>query len=382
MEKCASCGSTIDDAFGVCGKCNEAAWERNGKPLRALYSKQDLAALRIGTPVLSAWCCWGKILTEESPQVGGATAGAAVGYLLGGIQGVDLGRAIGEAVGAAKDAPEARLAAIREAGQAWNASLGIVALTDTEVLIVDCGCTAVISATGVRSAQVEMLLDHRRQGQLTLRISRAPREKVRSIVRHEGVVLQLTGLDVQAWQIELARISGEPDASAFVRAILNITDLPPANEFVQHTSCAPDPPPAAVLDAMLAEGSYVDKVLKLLGSMDRSQAATFIANVSSSGSRGFVVPIEAWLVDRELRARSLRGTALAMGLGAIVCGWWAFYQLTAATDDPFGAHMIGIFASVCAVGLLAATAIVCTKAAKAKWYAEQLAGLRARLGVK
>lgn len=197
MGRCVSCGAEADVSATYCPKCIDVAWERNGKPWRALFSRDARLALGNGVPELTTWCYWGKIWHEKGEMSGAATAGAVIGGLIGGGIGGAVGGAIG---GAVNKAVEGSAREESFAGSGYTASMGIVALTETEVLVVDCGRTCPISEFGLLSDDVEsQIAEDRQKGRLNPRMFRARRDDVRAILRHEGSTLQLSGLGQETW---------------------------------------------------------------------------------------------------------------------------------------------------------------------------------------
>ena len=329
-------------------------------------SQQALVSLNSAlSPELAAWCSWGKILEYEEGRSAESSTGHVIGSLVGGTLGGEIGRALGGAAGMA-----VRGAPVGE-GSVYTASFGAVLLSAGHVVVVDCGSTGSITSSGIRPEHIEKMVEDMQSGQMRLIFYHGLRDKVQASLRHDGTVLQLRGVGTEVWQLQVAKFKGQPEAPDFVRAIMKVPDLPPLDEFVLRTQATP--PDAAMLDAMVADGAYVDQVLRRLSGLPFETLSGILGNLSASASSGFAVLLESWLAERAEPSQRLtlawQGTAAA---GLLCAGFVIALSVRPPTGDSFPliAALIGG-----AVALIASGAFF-FQASKAKWFAGQLERFR------
>src|SRR5262249_27696027 len=154
----------------------------------------------------------------EGRSSGTAAVGGVVGAMVGGGLGVVVGRAVGTAIDGIANGSFSE-----GVGQTnvYRANLGVLTVTDSEVIVIDSGSSYIMSER-MNIRQVKAMIADKEAGRLNPRVSRAPRDSVKATLRHDGKVLQLTGIGSGAWQMEIANLPQQPDAHAFVRSIMKV----------------------------------------------------------------------------------------------------------------------------------------------------------------
>jgi hypothetical protein len=297
-------------------------------------------------------------------------AGAVIGGLLGGGIGAAVGGAIGSAASGGREDGSASRAGC-------TASVGFVAITDSEVVVVDCGSRYLGRSPGISKSHVNDIGRQAADRKLVVRVVRSPLSKVRAYLRHSGATLELLGLDADTWLLSIGSLGNQPSAHDFVRAIEAIPELPGLDDFMDQMVAGATTVDGALLDATVADGVYIDKVLARMGRLKRDPLARFLENVARTSSRSFQVLIEAWLVERgggEAGAKKTKSLVLLI-LGAPAALYALVATVSASGDE--GPGPLAVLLGVCSLVLLPVSLGFWLSARRAEWYSRQTELLRA-----
>jgi hypothetical protein len=184
-------------------------------------------------------------------------------------------------------------------------------------------------------------------------------------------------LDADTWLLSIGSLGNQPSAHDFVRAIEAIPELPGLDDFMDQMVAGATTVDGALLDATVADGVYIDKVLARMGRLKRDPLARFLENVARTSSRSFQVLIEAWLVERgggEAGAKKTKSLVLLI-LGAPAALYALVATVSASGDE--GPGPLAVLLGVCSLVLLPVSLGFWLSARRAEWYSRQTELLRA-----
>ena len=254
LPQCETCGSRIQPARTVesnsryCEKC----WrdDQHRRQTRYLTLGAELATSVNGglSPRLIAWCHW-NVQRHSHHIENHADTGLAVGALAGGVVGAAIGQTLGSVLGP-RDVD-------------YDGTIGIIALTDSELLLLDLGRCYLGAAPQLKTEHVQACAQDE-NALAGMKVIRIPLMRIRPESEGDSIQFEFEKTTFRFSVAKLPEIPNQPDTGDLVRGMEAAGTPPSFKQFLHKVLAGPPEFSVSVWRLAASDSSYWEELLKWL----------------------------------------------------------------------------------------------------------------------